>query len=69
VEIANEVKLVDMIARARIPGVSVSTGLWENVRSKCLAPEMPATSTIRGITTASSSCSPLRSSSRVSMRA
>jgi hypothetical protein len=69
VVIASEVKLVDSTASARMPGVSVSTGLCENVRSKRFAPAIPATSTISGITTASNSCSPLRSSSRVSMRA
>ena len=57
---ASEVKLVDITASARMPGVNVSTGLWEKVRSKCCAAVIPPTSTISGMTTASSSCSPLR---------
>ena len=35
VAIASEVKLVDITASARTPGVRVSTGLCEKVRSKC----------------------------------
>ena len=65
---ASEVKLVDMIASARTPGVSSSIGVWESERSTYSMPATPPNSTSTGMTIASSSCSPLRSSSRVSMR-
>jgi hypothetical protein len=68
VAIASEVKLVDITASAKTPGARVSTALWENCRSTLCAARMPPTSTMSGITTARSSCSPLRSSSRVSIR-
>ena len=69
VAIASDVNDVDITASASTPGVKTSTGRWARSRPTWSAPLTPPTSTITGITTASSSCSPLRSISRASMPA
>ena len=65
--IASEVNAVDITARARTPGVNTSTGGCARSRPRRSAPFTPPISTITGITTASRSCSPLRSISRASI--
>lgn len=69
VAIARDVNAVDMIASASTPGAKTSIGSCSSESPRCSDPVTPPISTITGITTASSSCSPLRSISRASMRA
>ncbi len=58
---ASEVNAVDITASASTPGANTSTVRCENETPRWSAPSTPPISTITGITTASSSCSPLRS--------